>query len=665
MASAPPIYTEFLTDNKWTTYLAYQLTKDDQLKPDQKLLRYEALLSQCCYLSRMAYSPADIFCRMTQHLDVTPNAFNNYIRAIEKIYNKLFNYKCSYDSKYVQENKYFEKFFTPISPPLTQPPTSSPIGYFIQNKKKLNVYLYVHHNPESKFNSEKTLFIAFKGSSSISDFMHDLKSAAFPDRSLSELNADVPLQNNGRTGEKVSGAGQDNGKAGYGFIDILKDSIPELCEKIISLEVHEFKRIIITGHSLGGALASLFGYYLRKYKKSQIADKYPIHVITFGACCVFDAIGRNEFNSFLSITGTASSNNKKPIFTLDRVTVNLDPVTVLPADLDHCGYTLLKKSENYAYSRTGRTNEIDELREMFGISSRTKSKYLANSKYLNLEKNDLLLSKEFVELFTNFKNFKVNDEHDIQLYRSKYKIKFGTKAEEQIGILKEAMPDAIHDKIMILFKKIESDVDVNNKKTNGAPGAPGAPGASGGGLKEKVNNNTHKKDIDQSVATDTYKKETINRMPNEIIYSCYKTMSIGFCHVTYMGVTYAMVLRLPGLKFDKPKKEPRKNYTLYKLDNSNRIISLSDSADYTENSDCKQPEQKNLNNINKPIEKKSSSFFGSFGSFFSKSKNKNKNNHNHNHNIEMGNTGNTNSNSRETQPLLQTPQKKSSICSIL
>ena len=43
-----------------------------------KLYQYEALLTQCSYLSRMAYCPADIFCRMTQHLDVTPNAFNNY-----------------------------------------------------------------------------------------------------------------------------------------------------------------------------------------------------------------------------------------------------------------------------------------------------------------------------------------------------------------------------------------------------------------------------------------------------------------------------------------------------------------------------------------------------------------------------------------------------------
>ncbi len=71
-----PKLQDFLIDNKWTTYLAYQLKKNSN-NPVDTLLKYEKLLTQCSYLSRMAYCPADIFCRMTQHLDVTPNAFNN------------------------------------------------------------------------------------------------------------------------------------------------------------------------------------------------------------------------------------------------------------------------------------------------------------------------------------------------------------------------------------------------------------------------------------------------------------------------------------------------------------------------------------------------------------------------------------------------------------
>ena len=113
MTEPQPKWKEFLESNNWTTFLAYELKKDWS-DPVKTLLKYEALLTQCSYLSRMAYCPADIFCRMTHNLDITPNAFNNYIRAIEKIYERLFNYKCSFDSKYIQKNVEFLKYFDPI-----------------------------------------------------------------------------------------------------------------------------------------------------------------------------------------------------------------------------------------------------------------------------------------------------------------------------------------------------------------------------------------------------------------------------------------------------------------------------------------------------------------------------------------------------------------------
>ena len=231
-----PEWNDFLKDNKWTTYLAYELKNSND--PKNTLLKYEALLTQCSYLSRMAYCPADIFCRMTQHLDVTPNAFNNYIRAIEKIYDRLFNYKCSFDSKYIQEHPEFAKYFNPVGGEIPAqkkkvnetglPTTNNPeavttaasgaesnnnkkkdiktIGFFVQNKERMNVYLYFHHNSNSKFNPKKTLFIAFKGSSSIEDFKHDLKSAAYPDKLLSELsnakNTQKPVNSNSNAQKK-------------------------------------------------------------------------------------------------------------------------------------------------------------------------------------------------------------------------------------------------------------------------------------------------------------------------------------------------------------------------------------------------------------------------------------------------------------------------------
>jgi hypothetical protein len=671
-----PKWKKFLEDNKWTTYLAYQL-KSDSNNPKETLLKYEALLTQCSYLSRMAYCPADIFCRMTQHLDVTPNAFNNYIRAIEKIYDKLFNYKCSFDSKYIQEHLEFEKYFNPVGGDILSPQKNGnkvgivapknntgevktvnstrnkngnkvgiaarnnpnevvdtiasaaggaelnntkiedkkPIGFFVQNKEHMNVYLYVHHNPESKFNPKKTLFIAFKGSSSINDFIHDLKSAAKEDLFLSELNEgsnksgefemmermvggfNDPLMNPGQDyGSNIAKSQQSNpqktqpeqltqnqqnnpqkpvqstpqsqnknnkikpGKGGWGFIHVLKPSIQEICKKIQELlKSHKFERVIITGHSLGGALASLFGYYLKKYNPNLV--NVPIHVVTFGACCIFDAPGRNEFNAFLNIA------DEKSGFTLDRVTSNFDPVIVLPPDLDHPGYTLLR-TEFRAFSKTGRTNEIGEIRKMLGLDK-------------GYDGNDLLLSSNFVDLFTNAKDFKGTGKFDTDLYRGKFRIKFGSNAKEQQLILETAMPDANPAEIRKLFNTIESDA--GNKRYNNSE--------QKGGLHNPLSN---KKRIPQKLATEEYKKKTETMMPNQIQYSCYKTMTMGFCHASYMGVSYIMVLRLPNIKGGyKAKKEPTKDYTLYQKDG--RIFS-SASGNYTSNSDCSKVESNVRNN---------------------------------------------------------------------
>ena len=317
-------WSDIIKNDDWTTFLAYQLQSSSN--PVDTLLKYEALLTQCSYLSRMAYCPADIFCRMTEHLDVTPDAFNNYIRAIEKIYDKLFNYKCSYDSTYIQSHDNFKKYFNASNNTnkklLDSNESSKPIGYFIRNDEYLNVYLYIYSGCD--FNNEKTLFITFKGGSSVADFLKTAASSQLtPDKLISELDRDdvqphVSSNFSGGSGNsnieltEVSNSAKstssvrvnpNKAKTGGGFFSILKPSIKELCDKIEELQKNhpEFKRVIITGHSQGGGIASLFGYYLRKYKLSIINNK-PIHIVTFGACCVFDAPGRNEFNSFLNIS---------------------------------------------------------------------------------------------------------------------------------------------------------------------------------------------------------------------------------------------------------------------------------------------------------------------------------------------------------------------------
>jgi hypothetical protein len=566
-----PIWKNFLEENKWTTYLAYQLKQNLDNTVDTEL-NYEALLTQCCYLSRMAYSPADIFCRMTKHLDVTPNAFNNYIRTIEKIYQKLFDYKCSYDSQYIQDHLEYKKYFGSS----IEIKKDNQVGFFIQNDKQLNVYLYVYDNRHSNFNKKKTLFISFKGSSSIKEFKENLLSAAWKDKPLTDLKFGLQSGGQGESesenepllaNNKSASNYLPEGKAGGGFIDVLKNSIKEICQKIKELRNTSFERIIITGHSAGGVYATLFSYYLKKYNPG-ITDK-PIHLITFGACCTFDAIARNEFNDFLNI-----EEGNKGIFTLDRVTVFGDPIILLPADLDHPGFTLLKGTSDYkAFTNTGRTKEIGELRKMLELKG-------------GFDGNDLLLSEKFVNLFTNNNDFKPGGQYDVNLYRSKFRIKFGTDPKEQRLVLDKAINTNKKNEIKNLFKEIETETNKNIYKQSGGI-------SFGKGLGE---------------ATDVYKKLTKKKMPNEIQYSCYKIMSMGFCHGVYMGVTYMTVLRVPGITGGlKLKKEPRKDYTLYKQVDG-KVYSLSDNG-YQNDADCTKKESnvriRNKNKINRTSNPKS------------------------------------------------------------
>jgi hypothetical protein len=85
-----------------------------------------------------------------------------------------------------------------------------------------------------------------------------------------------------------------------------------------------------------------------------------------------------------------------------------------------------------------------------------------------------------------------------------------------------------------------------------------------------------------------YKKLAEQMMPNQVIYDCNTAISLATCVGSYMGVSYMPVLRLPSVKFKSSndilsknriilKKEPKVNYTLYKI--GDRLYSLNDGKD--------------------------------------------------------------------------------------
>ena len=579
--------------DKWTTYLAYLLkqetnsnknNKNNKTKTTQTVCKYEALLTQCSYLSRMAYTPAEVFCRMTKFLDLNPTDFNDYIRVIEKImenkvFGKMINYECSYNSLWLMKQASYQSLFDVSKINQDEIKKENINGYFLRNNLNLNVYIYYHYNKDSRFNNEQTIYVAFKGASSISEFLEGFKTLG-PDLPLIEL--------------KINGT-DERSKVGRGYVNLLKgdtiNSVPiiqAVFDKIKNL-IKKNEKIIITGHSLGGALAVLFAFY---YMKHVDKPTNPVHLITLGETTVMNAFARNEFNQLLNSSGEGQ------IFTYDRIEsttkkggvgVWRNIFTKLPVDLNHAGYSILQ-DETFPFKTTGRTNEISELRALCGMINDSDGKPTTTN-----TEND---TEEFIKLFDNQDNYSGTK---LELYKKKLRVLLGTNKSSQYPIIKKALPDGKGQEVENLFKQIE-DVkavnesgkevkDVNNsKKEIELTDIPTKTEQIGGGLFSSISKYKNKKFgiVGMTEENEKYKKLALQMMPNQVIYDCNRKISFATCVGSYMGVSYMPVLRLPKIKLVSRnnklsknriilKKEPKVNYTLYKIED--RLYSINDGKD--------------------------------------------------------------------------------------
>jgi hypothetical protein len=290
-------------------------------------------------------------------------------------------------------------------------------------------------------------------------------------------------------------------------------------------------------------------------------------------------IARNEFNKMLN------SSDKDSIFTYDRIESTTkkggigiwrNMFTKLPIDLDHPGYRILQ-TEISPFKKTGRTNEIRELRALCGFIDPTNG----DPSTKNTE-NDLF---EFVKLFQNSGdfmknpnkngNYKMNNSNNYvpDNYKSRLRVLFGTNKSSQVLIIRKAINDANPEAIQ-LFKKIE-DMKANTTNINKQQVVPPVnqqvvpPNKTGGGL----------------IFKSDYEKLNEQMMPNGIIYDCNTKISLFSCVGSYMGVSYMPVLRLPSVKIKNPsimyRKEPKTNYTLYEI--GDRLYSINSEKSSTFN----------------------------------------------------------------------------------
>jgi len=214
------------------------------------------------------------------------------------------------------------------------------------------------------------VIVSFKGSSTVSNFKHDLMSqftAADLGALVSSLGITVQGEKNFVTGS---------------FVKPLVKAWHALTRALTEHCVTADGRLFCTGHSLGGAYCTLFGFILAEAKVNGLPymkNVASIHIISFGAPTILGDNARNTFNRHLD-TG---------LVTVDRVVSQkvaarsaatqilvggpMGPnnvIPTIPARFSHPGFRPL--ATEIRPEANGRPYSIENIRAFYGAPSRTR-----------------------------------------------------------------------------------------------------------------------------------------------------------------------------------------------------------------------------------------------------------------------------------------------------
>jgi hypothetical protein len=188
--------------------------------------------------------------------------------------------------------------------------------------------------------------LVFKGSSTMKNFKHDLYSQF----------TRMDLKNAMPPGTTMSSQTKDNFVPGSFVKPILKSW------ELLKREIMRQKptRLFITGHSLGGSYATLFGFILAECGRQIFPFIRSIHIVSFGSPTIVGDGARNTFNAHLD----------SGYLTLDRVVSYAsiskvpDIMPTIPIGFSQPGFQPLK-TEFYPEKNTGRAYNLDTIRKVY------------------------------------------------------------------------------------------------------------------------------------------------------------------------------------------------------------------------------------------------------------------------------------------------------------
>jgi hypothetical protein len=501
--------------------------------------QYEAVLTQASYMSRLAYEINPSIIGGLQLINFNPVVFNTGLSMIRKNFSR---FSSDISSKSVNR-----LFLTPNG--TVSLPTGAAFidnGVSIYRKAGLTetpvfVQCVDYRSMQSgcPIPGKKVLYISFRGTMSIKSGLTDVKGASKSIDSLCTtckmegISGSTAIDTYKQEAEKYRKTAAVNPfGAHYGFVENMIPVMNDVCKAVENMTSDgSIDKIIITGHSLGGANAALAALVLAAFKKHGIKclQKPAIHCITFGAPKLFTDFSRNVFNSLLDggvLTLDRIANRAKNIaIAALSVGTAINIVPTIPGWFVHPGYMILK-TEIKTQSRTGRSKNITDIRQMFGGIEPGSGLFFTDF-------NGLPTYKEFLDCFTRLEAM------DDATYKSNIMnlplgtLYFGLKGKSYneikdtvTYILGRAPPDTSQTEEVDAAKKGENEVPLPPADLSGEEAGSAGASPQSGGL------------LPGGPLTEEYKKNTVERGPNHVVYNCQKNLTIWSCHMAYLGVSY-------------------------------------------------------------------------------------------------------------------------------